>query len=87
MRWPDLTLHASRLTPHALAATIAALERKGLPVPAPNSGGVVAERRVTRVPETVRVRLSRCARQDGVSLDAWVLAFITEGLVRREHRI
>ncbi len=71
----------------ALAATMAALEMKGLPGPAPNSGGVVADRLVTRVPETVRARLSRCARQDGVSLDALVLAFITEGLIRREHRV
>jgi len=64
VRWPDLTLHVSRLTPHALAATLAALEMKGLPVPAPNSGGVVAERLVTRVPETVRARhfLNRITR-------------------------
>jgi len=37
----------------ALTATIAALEAKSFPVPAPNSGGVASGKFVARVPKTI----------------------------------
>lgn len=70
----------------ALAETIEALEHKGLPVPAPNSGGVASGKFIARVPKSVHAQLATRARAEGVSLNALVLTFIAEGLGRREHR-
>ena len=69
----------------ALKATIAALDAKGLPVPAPNSGGVASGKFVARVPKTIHAQLATRAKAEGVSLNTLVLAFIAEGLGRREH--
>jgi antitoxin HicB len=69
----------------ALNATIAALDAKGLPVPAPNSGGVASGKFVARVPKTIHAQLAARAKAEGVSLNTLVLAFIAEGLGRREH--
>ena len=69
----------------ALKATIAALRAKGLPVPAPNSGGVASGKFVARVPKTIHAQLATRAKAEGVSLNTLVLAFIAEGLGRREH--
>ena len=69
----------------ALAGTIAALGAKGLPVPAPNSGGVASGKFVARVPKTIHAQLATRAKAEGVSLNTLVLAFIAEGLGRREH--
>jgi antitoxin HicB len=69
----------------ALAGTIAALEAKGFPVPAPNSGGVASGKFVARVPKTIHAQLATRAKAEGVSLNTLVLAFIAEGLGRREH--
>ncbi|HAL38550.1 MAG TPA: toxin-antitoxin system HicB family antitoxin [Polaromonas sp.] len=71
----------------ALKATIAALEANGLPVPAPNGGGVASGKFVARVPKTIHAQLATRARAEGVSLNALVLAFIAEGLGRREHHV
>ena len=68
----------------ALQATIAALQAKQLPVPAPNSGGVASGKFVARVPKTVHAQLATRARAEGVSLNALVLAFIAQGLGRAE---
>jgi antitoxin HicB len=68
----------------ALAATIAALESKGLPVPAPNSGGVASGKFVARVPKTIHAQLAMQARAEGVSLNALVLSLIAQGLGRKK---
>lgn len=68
----------------ALAATIAALEAKGFPVPKPNSGGVASGKFVARVPKSVHAELAARAKTEGVSLNALVLAFLAEGLGRRK---
>ena len=68
----------------AVAATIAALQAKGFAVPAPNSGGVALGKFVARVPKTIHAQLATRAKADGVSLNTLVLAFIAEGLGRRE---
>lgn len=69
----------------ALTGTIAALEAKGLAVPAPNSGGVASGKFVARVPKTIHAQLATRAKAEGVSLNTLVLAFIAEGLGRRGH--
>lgn len=71
----------------ALAATIAALEAKGFPVPAPNSGGVASGKFVARVPKSIHAQLATRARAEGVSLNTLVLTFLAEGLGRRESHI
>jgi antitoxin HicB len=68
----------------AVAATIAALQAKGFAVPAPNSGGVASGKFVARVPKTIHAQLATRAKAEGVSLNTLVLAFIAEGLGRRE---
>ncbi len=69
----------------ALAAVIAALEAKGFAAPAPNSGGVASGKFVARVPKSVHAQLTARAKAEGVSLNSLVLAFLAEGLGRREH--
>lgn len=69
----------------ALAGMIAALEDLGRPVPAPNSGGVASGKFVARVPKTIHAQLAIRAKAEGVSLNTLVLAFIAEGLGRREN--
>jgi antitoxin HicB len=68
----------------ALAETIAALEAKGFPVPAPNGGGVASGKFVARVPKSLHAQLSTRAKAEGVSLNALMLAFLAEGLRRRD---
>ncbi len=70
----------------ALKSTIATLKDKGFPVPAPNSGGVASGKFVARVPKTIHAQLAMRAKSEGVSLNTLVLAFVAEGLGRREHR-
>jgi antitoxin HicB len=64
----------------ALKATIAALKSKKMTVPAANSGGVASGKFVARVPKTVHAQLATRARAEGVSLNALVLTFISQGL-------
>lgn len=68
----------------ALKETIAALKSKGLAVPPPNGGSVASGKFVARVPKTVHARLTSRAKAEGVSLNALVLAFIAEGLGRKQ---
>ena len=68
----------------ALKSTIAALKAKDIPIPAPNGGSVASGKFVARVPRTVHARLSSRAKAEGVSLNTLVLAFIAEGLGRKE---
>jgi antitoxin HicB len=71
----------------ALAETIAALEDMGLPVPAPGSGGAFSGKFIQRVPRSLHARLAARARQEGVSMNALVTAFLAESLAGREaHR-
>jgi antitoxin HicB len=69
----------------ALKATIDALAARNFPVPAPNSGGVASGKFVARVPKTIHAQLATRAKAEGVSLNTLVLAFIAEGLGRREN--
>ncbi len=70
----------------ALQATIATLQAKSLPVPAPNSGGVASGKFVARVPKTIHAQLSTRAKAEGVSLNTLVLTFIAQGLGRHDGR-
>ena len=70
----------------ALKLTIAALKAKSLPIPVPNGGGVASGKFVARVPKTIHAKLASRAKSEGVSLNALVLAFIAEGLGRKERR-
>ena len=69
----------------ALKATIAALSAKGFAIPSPNSGGVASGKFVARVPKTIHAQLTLRAKYEGVSLNTLVMAFIAEGLGRRDH--
>ena len=71
----------------ALAATIATLEAKGFPIPAPNSGGVASGKFVARVPKSLHAQLTTRAKAEGVSLNTLVLTFLAEGLGRRESLV
>ncbi|MFO1433357.1 MAG: type II toxin-antitoxin system HicB family antitoxin [Candidatus Competibacteraceae bacterium] len=57
----------------------------GRPVPLPNSGGEPGKF-VQRLPKSLHAKLTARAKQEGVSLNTLVLAFIAEGLGRREFR-
>ena len=70
----------------ALKATIAALQSKGLPVPAANSGGIASGKFVARVPKTIHAQLTTRAKVEGVSLNTLVVTFIAQGLGRKEGR-
>jgi len=69
----------------ALTSVIATLKAKGFAIPAPNSGGVASGKFVARVPKSVHAQLTARAKAEGVSLNSLVLAFLAEGLGRREH--
>jgi antitoxin HicB len=68
----------------ALQATIAALQSKELPVPAANGGGIASGKFVTRVPKTIHAQLTTRAKAEGVSLNTLVVAFLAQGLGRKE---
>ena len=70
----------------ALGETIAALNEKALPIPAPNSGGVASGKFVARVPKTIHAQLTTRAKTEGVSLNTLVVTFIAQGLGRKEGR-
>ncbi len=55
-------------------------------VPAPGSGGEPGKF-VQRLPKSLHAKLAARAKQEGVSLNSLVLAFIAEGLGRREHHV
>lgn len=66
----------------AVAAWIEAMQASGRPIPAP--GDRPSGKFMTRVPRSVHARLAARARQEGVSMNALVSAFIAESLGRRE---
>jgi antitoxin HicB len=66
----------------ALAATIAALTNQGFAVPMPNNGGIVSEKLVAQIPKSIHAQLAMRAQTEGVSLNALVLTFLSEGLGR-----
>ncbi|MBV7338828.1 type II toxin-antitoxin system HicB family antitoxin [Chloroflexi bacterium TSY] len=64
----------------ALAETIAALESMNLPIPAPGSGGSYSGKFIQRIPRSLHARLVARAKQEGVSMNALVTAFLAEKL-------
>ena len=68
---------------NALAAVIATLEEKGLPVPKPGSYGAYSGKFVSRIPKSLHARLQLRARQEGVSINTLAVSFIAEGLARK----
>ena len=64
----------------ALQAVIEALQEQGMPVPAPNGGGVASGKFIARVPKSIHAQLAARARMEGVSLNAMVLTLIAKGL-------
>ncbi|MCL1861455.1 MAG: type II toxin-antitoxin system HicB family antitoxin [Proteobacteria bacterium] len=69
----------------ALKETIDALESSGLPVPAPNSGGVASGKFIARVPKSLHAALAARAKSEGVSLNALVLTFLAAGIGKTIH--
>jgi antitoxin HicB len=66
----------------ALAAWIKAAAETGREIPEP--GDLPSGKFVARVPKSLHARLSARARQEGVSMNALVSAFLAESLGRRE---
>jgi len=66
----------------ALAAVVAALVEKGLPVPKPGSYGAYSGKFVQRIPKSLHSRLQARARAEGVSINTLATSFIAEGLAR-----
>ena len=66
----------------ALAATVAALESLRLPVPEPGSGCSYSGKFIQLLPKSLHARLAARARQEGVSMNALVTAFLAESLAR-----
>ena len=65
----------------ALAATFAAIEAQGLPVPQPNSYvGKASGKFVVRVPKTLHARLASRSRREGVSLNTLVVSYLAAGM-------
>ncbi|MDP2787747.1 MAG: type II toxin-antitoxin system HicB family antitoxin [Pseudomonadota bacterium] len=75
----------------AFIAVVSALHDMGREIPAPSFRPVDAVapgasgKFVARVPKSIHAQLATRAKAEGVSLNTLVLAFIAEGLGRREH--
>jgi antitoxin HicB len=67
----------------ALAAVIAVLQEKGLPVPKPGSFGAYSGKFVQRIPKSLHARLQSRARIEGVSINTLATSYIAEGLARK----
>lgn len=67
----------------ALAAVIAALKDKGLPIPAPGSFNTYSGKFVQRLPKSLHARLQAQARREGVSINTLTIAYIAEGLAKK----
>lgn len=67
----------------ALTAVIAALKKKGLPIPQPGSYGAYSGKFVQRLPKSLHARLQAQARREGVSINTLAIAYIAEGLGRK----
>ncbi len=68
----------------ALRETIAALEDMGFPIPEPGKGGSYSGKFIQRVPKSLHAHLAIRAKQEGVSMNALVTAFLAESLGKRE---
>jgi antitoxin HicB len=74
----------------AFVAVISALRDMGREIPAPSftpndaTAPAASGKFVARVPKSVHAKLSARAKAEGVSLNTLVLAFLAEGLGRRE---
>ncbi len=72
----------------AFASWVSARTDAGKPVPAPayqpEPVSTASGRFVTRLPKSIHAKLAARAKSEGVSLNALVLAFIAEGLGRKE---
>ncbi|EAR21647.1 type II toxin-antitoxin system HicB family antitoxin [Nitrococcus mobilis] len=68
----------------ALEAWIAAMKESGREIPKPD--GAPSGKFIVRVPRSIHARLSARARQEGVSMNSLVSAFLAESLGRREGR-
>lgn len=66
----------------ATAAWIGAMQAVGKDIPAP--GEAPSGKFIAQVPRSIHLRLSACTKQEGVSMNALVSAFLTESLRRRE---
>lgn len=66
----------------AVAAWIDAMRDAGREIPAP--GEPASGKFIARIPRSMHARLSARARQEGVSMNALVSAFLAESLGRRE---
>jgi antitoxin HicB len=66
----------------ALAAWLQAVRESGREVPRP--GELPSGKFIARVPRSLHARLTTRARQEGVSMNALVSAFLAESLGRRE---
>lgn len=66
----------------ALAAWLQAVREAGREVPGPREPA--SGKFMTRVPRSLHARLTARARQEGVSMNALVSAFLAEGLGRKE---
>lgn len=69
----------------AFTSWTAAYAEEGREIPAPNSE-IKPAKFVLRVPREIHERLTIAATSDGVSVNTTVIAFIAEGLARREAR-
>lgn len=68
----------------ALEAWITAMRESGKEVPRP--GEAPSGKFIARVPRSMHARLSARARQEGVSMNSLVSAFLAESLGRRDGR-
>lgn len=66
----------------AVAAWIKAAEEAGREVPRP--GELPSGKFIARIPRSLHARMTARAKQEGVSMNALVSAFLAEGLGRRE---
>lgn len=66
----------------ALVAWIKAAEESGRGIPSPSE--LPSGKFIARVPRSLHARLSARAKQEGVSMNALVAAFLAESLGRRE---
>ena len=75
----------------AFLAVVSALHDLGREIPAPSFGPDdatapgVSGKFVARVPKSIHAKLTSRAKAEGVSLNTLVLAFIAEGLGRRQN--
>lgn len=77
----------------AFIAVVSALHDMGREIPAPSFGPDDATapgasgKFVARVPKSIHAKLTARAKAEGVSLNSLVLAFLAEGLGRRESHV